>query len=278
MNDLMRANLFRLKRDKAFWTCFFFLLLLSAAVTANGCRQYRAMAAEGYGVDLAGVCFRLVLALAVGVSVFTGLYLGTDHSEGALRNRLMVGHSREKVYLSGLGTAVTAALAFVGAWLLGCGVPVLLNRNLWRLGAGQAALMILLTVGAVIALASILTVVGMLLEKKSTAAVASILLAMGLLLVSTWVYSRLLEPEMETGLIITAAGMEWGEPTPNLRYVSGTLRKVYELVLNMLPTGQLALLSDLAVAYPAGNLMASGLVTAVSTLIGIALFQKKDLR
>lgn len=278
MNNLMRANLFRLKRDKTFWACAAALLLLSAGVMANGCRQYRAMMAEGYAVDIAGVCFRLVPALAVAVAVLGGLYLGTDHSEGALRNRLMVGHSRETVYLAELGAVMTAALAFTAAWLLGSGVPVLLNRDLWKLGAGQAALLILLTVGSVVALASLLTVVGMLVEKRSTSAVASILLALGLLLASTWLYSRLQEPEMETGLIITAAGMEWGDPTPNSRYVGGTLRLVYEWAMDILPTGQMVLLADMAAAHPVRNLLASMAVTAGSALAGLALFRKKDLK
>lgn len=278
MNKLMRANLFRLKRDKTFWVCFAALLCAAAGVTANGCRQYRAMMAEGYTVDLAGVCFRLVPALAVAVAVLGGLYLGTDHSEGALRNRLMVGHSRETVYLAGLGTVMTAALAFTGAWLLGSGAPALLNRDLWRMEGGQTAVFVLVALCSAVSLAAILTVVGMLTEKKSSAAVASILLVLGLLLVSTWLYSRLQEPEMESGLIITAAGMEWGEPTPNLRYVGGLLRQVFEGILNVLPTGQMVLLADMAVAHPVRDIIASAAVTAAAVLTGLALFRKKDLK
>ena len=278
MSELMGANLFRLRRDKVFWACAALPLFLAAAVMANGCRQYRAMAAEGYVIDIAGVCFRLVPVLAVSVAVFTGLYLGTDHSEGALRNRLMVGRSRERVYLSELGTAMTAALAFAGAWLLGCGGVALLNRDLWQMGAGQTALLILLSVGGALALASMVTVVGMLTEMKSTSAVVSILVVMGLLMASTWLYSRLQEPEMESGLIITAAGMEWGEPTPNLRYVGGLLRQVFEGILNVLPTGQMVLLADMAVAHPVRDIIASAAVTAAAVLTGIALFRKKDLK
>ncbi len=191
MNKLMDANRFRLKRDTVFWACFAVLACLSAAVTANGCRQCRAMAAESYTVALEGVCFRIAPAVAVCVAVFAGLYLGTDHSEGAFRNRLMVGYSRDQVYLSGLGTTMTAALAFLAAWLLGSGALALPNRDFWQMGAGQTALLILVAVGAVLSLASILTVVGMLAEKKSTAAVVSILIVLGLLLAATWLYSRL---------------------------------------------------------------------------------------
>lgn len=278
MNELMRANLFRIKRDKVFWACFAVVLGVSAAFVFMGVRQCHAMAAEGYTAALEGSLFQLAPAIGMCAAVFTGLYLGTDQSEGAIRNRLIVGHSRGAVYLAGLGIAVTAALAFTGAWLAGGGAAALLGREFWQMGAGQSVLYFLVAAASAVALASVLTVVGMLSEKKSTAAVASILLALGMVLLSTWLYSRLLEPEMESGLIITAAGMEWGDPTPNPLYVGGVLRQVFEGLLNILPTGQAVLLSDLAVAHPVGDLLASAAVTLVATLAGMALFRKKDLK
>lgn len=278
MRELMRAGLFRLRRDRVFWVCFGAMLVFSALQMFMGVRQCRAMEVEGYVMDLAGSFFPPVHGIGVCIAVFVGLFLGTDHSEGGLRNRLVVGHGREQVYLAGLGTALTGVLCFTAAWLIGGGTVVLLNRDLWRPEVGQTALWILVALGSALALASVMTLVGTLAEKKSTAAVGTILLALGLLLATTWLYSRLQEPEMETGLIITAAGMEWGEPTPNPRYVGGALRQVFELILNLVPTGQMVLLSDMAAAHPVWDLAASAAVTLVSALTGVALFRKKDLK
>lgn len=278
MSNLMSAVFFRLKRDRVFWCCFAGLFCLSAALMTVDVRQCRVMAAEGYTMDLAGALFQLSLAVEVCIAVFTGLYLGTDHGEGALRNRLMVGHSREQVYLAGLGAALTGTVAFTGSWLGGSGAVALLNREFWHMGAWQAASYILIAIVSAMALASILTMAGMLLEKKSTSAVVSILLVLGMLLAATWLFSRLQEPEMESGLIITATGMEWGTPTPNPLFVGGTLRQVFELLLDILPAGQVVLLSNMAVARPALNLAASAAVLLVTTLTGIALFRRKDLK
>lgn len=278
MNDLISAGLFRLKRDKVFWACLATLLVLSAAVVLNSCRLCRSMWAEGYLVDLSGRFFQPVPAIGLCMAVFTGLFLGTDHSEGALRNRLMVGHSRERVYLAGLEVSLTGAVAFTLTWLVGSGLPAALNRDLWLLELGPTVFFPLVALGSVLALASVLTVVGMLAEKKSTAAVASILLVLGLLVVSAWLRARLLEPEMNSALTITAQGMEWGDPTPNPRYVSGALRQCYGLLLDILPTGQMVLLADMAVARPVLNLAASVAVTAAASLAGMTLFRKKDLK
>lgn len=278
MHELMDAGLFRLRRDRVFWGCLAILLLLSAAVTALGARQCRTLAAEGYAMNLTGPCFRVLPAGQVCIALFIGLYLGTDHSEGALRNRLVTGHSRREVYLSQLGVTATAALAFTAAWLVGSGAVALFHREFWQLKVGATLCYILVAAGSALALAALLTIMGMLTEKKSTAAVAAILLVVGLLLAATWLYSRLQEPEMESGLIITAAGMEWGEPTPNPRYVSGVLRQICEALLTATPTGQVVLLGDLAVAHPAGSLLSSTGIILVTTLAGTALFGKKDLK
>ena len=278
MSELIRAGRFRLKRDRVFWLCLGAMLIIAVGQMSVGVQRCRAMAAEGYAVALAGSFFPLVQAAVVCVAVFTGLYLGTDHSEGALRNRLMVGHSRGQIYLAGLGTAMTGTISFMAAWFLGGGLPALFHRDLWQMGAGQTGFYILVALFSALALTSILTLVGMLAEKKSTAAVVSILLALGLVLASTWLYSRLLEPEMESGLIITAGGMEWGEPTPNPRYVSGALRQVFQGLLNVLPTGQAVLLADMAVEHPVWNILSSAALTLAAALGGIAVFRKKDLK
>ncbi|MCI9263386.1 MAG: ABC transporter permease [Oscillospiraceae bacterium] len=278
MNELMRAGLFRMKRDRVFWLCLGAMLIIAGGQMSMGVRQCRAMAAEGYTVTLEGSFFPLIQAVMVCVAVFTGLYLGTDHSEGGLRNRLMVGHGRGRIYLAGLGTAMTGTICFMAAWFLGGGLPALFYRDLWQMGAGQTGLYILVALFSALALTSVLTMVGMLAEKKSTAAVVSILLALGLVLASTWLYSRLLEPEMESGLIITAGGMEWGDPTPNPRYVSGALRQVFQGLLNLLPTGQAVLLADMTVDRPLWNLLASAAVILTATLGGMAAFRRKDLK
>ncbi len=279
MGEVMSAGLFRLKRDKVFWACMVLMAALAAVMMANSCRVCRGLAAEGYSVDVGAYYFQLAPAVELCMGVFTGLYLGTDHSEGALRNRLIVGHSRREVYLAGLGMAFAGALCFTAAWLLGGGgAALLLGWDLWRMGAGQVALYILVAAASALALAGVLAVVGMMTEKKSTAAVASILMVLALLAVATWINAQLSEPEMNSGFIITVAGMELAEPTPNPRYVSGALRRLYELLLEILPSGQTVLLAEGAVARPGLQLGASLIIAVFSGAAGMALFEKKDLK
>lgn len=277
MSELMSAHLFRIKRDKTFWACVAVMLVCSVGVMLNGCRQAGSMAAYGYQMNLERYYFTLAPAVGLFAGVFSGLFLGTEHSDGAVRGKLIVGHSRRQVYFASLLTNILAALMITAAWLIGglVGVPVL---GLWKMSGIAVAINILVAVGSAVAIAAMFTLLGMLVTKKSNGVVAAILLFLGLLLTASWVYNALMEPEMTAGFIMTVDGVQTAELTPNPNYVSGVMRKVLELILDILPTGQEALLCNGGIARPLLNLVASGAIAVFTTLAGIAVFERKDLK
>ena len=277
MNELISAYLFRLKKDKTFWACTAAMLAFSVGVVLNGCRQAKSMAVYGYQMDLEKYYFALAPAVGFFAGVFSGLFLGTEHSDGAVRGKLIVGHSRRQVYFASLLTNILAALTITAAWLIGglVGVPVL---GLWKMSGIAVAINILVAVGSAVALAAMFTLLGMLVTKKSNGVVAAILLFLGLLLTASWVYNALMEPEMTAGFIMTVDGVQTAELTPNPNYVSGVMRKVLELILDILPTGQEALLCNGGIVRPLLNLVASGAIAVFTTLAGMAVFERKDLK
>lgn len=277
MSELMSAHLFRIKRDKTFWVCVAVMLVCSVGVMLNGCRQAGSMAAYGYQMNLERYYFTLAPAVGLFAGVFSGLFLGTEHSDGAVRGKLIVGHSRRQVYFASLLTNILAALMITAAWLIGglVGIPVL---GLWKMSGIAVAINILVAVGSAVAIAAMFTLLGMLVTKKSNGVVAAILLFLGLLLTASWVYNALMEPEMTAGFIMTVDGVQTAELTPNPNYVSGVMRKVLELILDILPTGQEALLCNGGIVRPLLNLVASGAITVFTTLAGMAVFERKDLK
>ena len=277
MSELMSAHLFRLKRDKAFWSCVGAMLAFSVGVILNGCRQSEAMLAYGYQMGLEKYYFTLAPAEGFFAGVFSGLFLGTEYADGAIRGKLIVGHSRREVYFASLLANILTALTITAAWLIGglVGVPAL---GLWKMSGVAVTMNILVAVGAAVALAAMFTLPGMLVTKKSTGVVAAILLFLGLLLTAAWVYNALMEPEMTAGFIMTVDGVQSAELTPNPNYVSGVMRRVLELILDILPTGQEVLIANGGIGRPLLNLVASGAVTVFATLGGMAVFERKDIK
>lgn len=277
MNELMEAHLYRLKRDKVFWLCMAAMLILSVAVMLNGCRQSEVMMSYGYQIGLERYYFTLAPAAGLFAGVFSGLFLGTEYADGAVRGRLIVGHSRRRIYLASLMTNILAAVLIALAWLTGglIGIPFL---GLWKMGGVSVALHILIALGSTMALAGIFTLLGMLGTKKSTSAVGTLLLFLALLLAASLIFNKLLEPELTSGIIWTIDGLQMAEPTPNPSYVGGAMRKVLEVILDILPTGQEALLANGGIVRPVLNIAASVAVTVLTTVAGLALFEKKDLK
>lgn len=277
MDKLMRAHLFRMKRDRVFWICMAVMLACSVGMTLNGCRQAGIMIAQGYQWGLEKYYFTLGPMVGFLAGTFSGLFLGTEHADGAVRGKLIVGYPRRQVYLSALLVNMLAAGAITAVWLAGglVGIPFL---GLWKQGAAAAAVQILIAFGSAMALASIFTLLGMMVEKKSAGAVGSIVLFMALLLVAAWGYNALMEPEMTAGFIMTVDGVQTAELTPNPNYVSGVMRRALELILDILPTGQEALLSNGGIVRPGLNLAASAVITLCTTLAGLAFFEGKDLK
>lgn len=277
MNNLLSANFARLWKDKVFWLCFAAMLACSAGTMLNGCRQASVNAGSGFAYTLDSFYFNLAPLLGLFCAVFISLFLGTEYSDGTVRNKLVVGRSRTAVYLADLTVSFCAALLFMAAWLLGglVGIPFL---GPWKLGAPGLALCLLLTVLFLAALAALFTWAAAAFTNKAAGAVVSILLFLALLVCASMLYNRLSEPEMFSGVIITAEGMSMGEPTPNPDYISGGVRAAYEFLLDLLPTGQSILLANLELARPLREALCSAFIAGAAALGGLWTFRKKDLR
>lgn len=276
MRKLMAANLSRLRKDRIFWICMLIMAVYSVVSMLNGCRQAtRDMSEFGYALEQ--YYFSGMPLIGIFIAVFTGLFLGTEYSDGTMRNKLIVGHTRINVYLANLATVCIASLLMLAVWFIGglVGIPAL---GAWQMGASQLLAYITISVLMVAALCAIFTLVCMLSTNKAVTAVLCILLCLVILLAGSMFYNALCEPEMYSGIMITANGTEMGEPSPNPNYVSGTKRAVYEFMIDFIPTGQGIQMADIAVAHPVRMMLSSIFIAIMMTLCGVFIFRRKDLK
>ncbi len=276
MNKLLSANFTRLWRSKLFWLCTIGMLIFSAGFMLNGCRQAGRLMAE-YNLVLDEYYFAIMPTIGILCAVFAGLFLGTEYSDGGIRNKLVVGHTRTAVYVSSWITAFAATLLMTAAWLAGglVGIPTL---GIWEMGVPGLMTHVMICVLLAAAFSAIFTFVGMMSDSKAITAVVCILLFLGLLLCASMIDNRLSEPEMASGIIVTADGMQMADPKPNPNYLSGNLRKVYEFLRDFLPTGQSIMIANLEAANFLRMALSSVFITVLVTLGGICLFRRKDLK
>ncbi len=276
MNKLLSAGFTRLKKDKILWIAMGALLLYAIIHMLNGCRQATSDTMSEYNYPLERYYFHYAFFIGMFCSVVTGMFLGTEYSDGTLRNKLIVGHTRSALYLSNLIISFTASVLLLLVWLIGAlvGVPTL---GFWRMGPGFL-IYLAVSICYLAAFSALFTFIGMLISNKSLAAVTSLLFFIGLLVLGSYLYQALQQPEFDTNIIITMEeGMQLGEPTPNPAYLTGVKREIYQFFADFLPTGQCVQMTELNILHPLRMILSSLSITAVITAAGIFLFRKKDL-
>lgn len=275
MRKLFSANRFRLKRTKVFWFTLVFTFCFSIFSVLQG---QKIDSLGNLGRDLDYYYAQPLPFFGLIISVFIAIFLGTDYSNGTIRNKLIVGYKRSDIYLANLLTCFSGVLVVIIAWLLGglAGIPYF---GLWSVGIPTFCEYVFIAIFSIMAIASILVLESQIISDKTISAVVGIFTALGLFLAGIYFYNALLEPETTpSNIIISSNGIEYGPEIANPAYIGGSLRKIYQAMLYIIPTGQAFLIAEKEVTKPFVMCICSLAVIAVSTLIGIILFGRKNIK
>ena len=90
MRKLLRANGSRLLRDRAFWLAALIAALGASMEVVNAVHARQ----DGEIWTMDYTLFIYVILAPILASVFTALFVGNEHSSGAMRNKLIAGHRR----------------------------------------------------------------------------------------------------------------------------------------------------------------------------------------
>ncbi len=275
MRKLLSANLHHLVKTKVLWITAAFSFCYAVFTVLQG---GNINAAKNLGRDLDFYYFQPLYFSGMLIAVLISLFIGTEYSDGTIRNKLIIGHKRNRVYLSNLLTCYAGVFIVYCAWAIGglAGIPYF---GLWSIGIRNYFLYILIGLLSVFAITAILVLEAQLISNKAHGVIATIFTALALLLIGSYFYNALWEPEMtHGGLTISSGGVEFGPEIANPAYIGGALRKVYEAMLYILPTGQHFLITGKEVSQPLVMCGCSLAVMILSTVIGLFLFRKKDIR
>lgn len=276
MSKLLRSNFSRLWKDKIFWLCMGGMLIYAVAYMLNA-SQKTISPVTGEVYTLEHYYFMFLAYVGFFFAVITSMFLGTEYSDGTIRNKLIVGHTRTNVYLANLIVTFVASLLIMCVWFIGAlvGIPAL---GFFTFSPVKLAGYFLICVLLVATYSAINTFIAMLSSNKTATVLISIVLLICLIVCATTLYNALYEPETINSTSVMVNGVLAGEEVPNPRYIGGTLRSIFNLLLVILPTGQSVNLAFLEMQRPITMIMSSLSVTVSVTALGIILFRKKDLK
>lgn len=219
-----------------------------------------------------------VFALAAIISLF----VGSDYSDGAIRNKLVVGHGRSAVYLSQLFTTVVIGVMEIVAWsaaYLILGMIFLKSEQVLMCYLGLYLGLFM----EFVAFASIFTFISMILANKAASAVVSILLSIVILMSGGIIEAGLNEPEVYSPEIIVSDDGEVfysGENEPNPNYIpEGSVKRAcYELMMDVIPGGQALQIAEMQVNHMVLICLYDIGWFVLLSALGIFIFNRKDLK
>lgn len=284
MSRLFVSTFFRMLKKIVFW--FFLLCMFAYGVysAANSASE----ASTGFALD--GCFFEFVPFMGLVAAIFTSLFIGSEYSDGTIRNKLVVGHSRMQIYLANLIVCSIACVLISLAYTTGVFVVGNAKGGELLTEIDVIAMCLICSLLVSIAFTSIMTMLAILNTNKAGNVVVSMVLALVLLVSGSFIYQRLGEPKIYDNYVsVNEAGIPTQvEQLPNPLYIDGTPRAVLEIVNDLLPSGQAMQLADAFDAdgttdkdiekAPYRWLGYSLLVIVLTSGLGIALFRKKEIR
>ncbi len=283
MNKLLSANFMRLFKNKTFYLGMIFMFGLSLWAIIMRYRDIKRI--PDYPASLDGLLFVGSIFFPIVISVFISIFIGTEYSDGTIRNKLITGHSRITVYLSNLIVCTVAAflihLIYI-AVILCLGIPLIGN---FQISAETLILSILCSLITVAAISAIFLLISMLIHSKAAGAVTTMILAIIFITSSLSIHQMITASEYYPPYVyIDDSGeVHQMEGEKNPAYLTGTKRAVYQALYDFLPSCQFLQFSNESdelikdgkfVLFSANSIV----IVTITTGAGILLFRRKNLK
>lgn len=286
MSKLVSANFVRLFKSWVFrlYMIFsagmsIFMIVMRYLDYHNNMEYYEKLPVDYHTMD--DIMFVGLMYVLFAVPVLVGNFVGTEYSDGTIRNKLIVGHKRIDIYLANLivctvGVLIGVILHLVINCTIGiavCGMEILTVQKILELT--------LYMIIAFISVTAIMVLFTMFVNSKSGASVTVLIVTIIMFFATFTISNKLSQPEYYEG------GKYFDEETQELvdiereknpDYLTGTKRKVYQTIYDVIPVSHMyeAVMSSTENANKFAGY--DGIILVVTTALGIILFRKKDLK
>lgn len=275
MRKLLAASFSRLWKEKIFW--FVFLIMSVGAVCYNWIGYNEINEPQVHVEDM---IFCMLPMSGFIFALFISMRLGTEFEEHTIRNKLIVGYSRTQVYFAEYITCMVASVILMGIMLLVSTAFGMLLSLKFQSGWHELVLLLFCCVLIASVFSAMFVGIGMNVGSKAASLIASIVFLFAILLLASFFVNALEEgPMVYSDVVITAEnGVQYGDLIENPAYIDGMQRTVYELIADILPTGQVIQMNNLEFERAARWPIFSLIMLIIATIAGYLPFRKSDIR
>lgn len=265
MRALLLTDMYRIKKSGTFRTTLLLVFLLNILLLWIRYDRHTTLD-EGL--------WALIALIGCAQSILIPSIMGSNIEDGTIRNKLIIGKSRQAIYASNMIIAQGMMLVLLAVSLLvqiGIGTFILASPA----SLGNVVMIVLV---ANIALSAWYVMICAWCSNKTKSVIICMISLIVFFLIAFAVQGRLSEPP-ETMIMESATNGEFeNRKIANERYVTGTLRICYEHLMSLLPSGAMMQLA-MGMWCPQWILIVYEMIwSIVCAVIGMIGFQKKSIR
>ncbi len=277
MRKLLSANFSRLWKEKVFWLAFAFMSIGSAVFSWMS--YSTAMKDTGVQFYVEDMMFNMLPMMGFVIAIVISMRLGTEFDEHTIRNKMIVGYNRTQLYFSEFITCLIASLILLVVMLLVSTISGWFLFHAFKTGFTEIGFLLLCCTLMASVFSAMIVGICMNVHNKATSIVVSVIFLLAILLLASFCINALEEPQTTYSHVeITMEGVRFGEQIENSAYVGGFQRTIYELIADILPTGQTIQLNNLEYARAARWPLLSIVILAIATVSGYMPFRKRDIQ
>lgn len=136
-----------------------------------------------YEAQITNILFIYALTVAILIPAFVSLFVGTEYSDGTIRNKMIIGHTRTCIYLSNIIVCSAAGLGFCISYIIGVLVIALPFYTIDPVILQGTVILVLCSFVMSIAFTALCVMTALLCQNKALTSVINILAACFLLVI-----------------------------------------------------------------------------------------------
>lgn len=281
MSKLLNASFWRLKKNKIFWGVIIITLIIACVMIItryNDEIRYAEFNMQPKTIDSLYITFINIVGFLI--ATFTSLFVGTEYSDGTIRNKIIVGHSRKNIYLANLIVSIVVGIILEVLYLLIISIIGIPLFGSIQMPIEDFFFVILDMIMVIIVFSSIFNFISLLCSNITISTVGCLLLILVMYVIVMSISGIANSEKYLKNQIVDEQGNERIELTFNEDYPGDLLKEICRNIVRIIPTGQTIELSSTSIEYEEIKifpLYSFGLFVVINSL-GIYLFNRKELR
>lgn len=250
MIRLLKVNYFRLKKNFCFCFLMGLMCLFGVFLYINNIGLYpeRCINCDNMFEEM---FFNFLSLNWIIMPIFISLFIGTEYSDGVIKNKIVNGHKRTNIYFANLLASIIVCFIYSICYVVFALITGIVLKHNFILNTSVVLVVLFNSIFLNILISSLFTFVSMVISNNKGSVITSMAIVIWSMIVVPNIFSK-------------------------MQMVSGSIKIIYNLLLKILPYGQIFMMSNFDGNY-SDFWIYSIIMIVIFNFYGVFLINKKEI-